>query len=656
MNIPTHPVTTTSQDIAQLQEDVAALNSLEGDVIEVTDFVDLDRGRITAPSPNGTSDYTSTLVSLVTLRNAFNKPKEIYFPAGDYYFTGELPVGSSPLSIWDCVSLIGDCVANTAQHQEEGGGASRTRFIIALSSEADIWWEHIRDYRYGPIAFKNITFQLSNRGSLFAFGDMTNVQSTKVTLRGLTFDNCYCTRIKHYGADDIGDGRTWLVDADDDGYVLNKTNQSFAVRMSQCYDVDTGNLSIRGFKYGVINRCCDRPIGNIRAIVVGTALLEYSDPDLPTPVGGQWSNIWAENHILNGSVITSQVGLYRGEVNGHPYTAQPGIYDLPSSIGWSITAGEDVVEFTFPGDYDCSDYFEPRSYIELTPTQSHEPVRRLWIIAVGTTNITFANADGSSYVGRTISGDGSDVKRYFGIPIVTSEGMNDVVSKSLTSGIEGMPLHVAIPWQTPSRVGANCGGRNAFPEASEQVVICSSSIGKAEWVFGGIDFIGSCDCPDHPHANPGGIGPQYDRRIRNAIFDEVNRVFLFKPGRGVSSINDDARNLTFHPQTDNGRTVWTYRPSDSASTAWALRDTRLVAGVQTIVTIRTYVPSDASGGTSDVNIWAGATGVISETNLAPGWHTITKTIPAINFVADGNGPYIWIYGAEHYVAWVKVTQ
>ncbi|RIK70862.1 MAG: hypothetical protein DCC67_20575, partial [Planctomycetota bacterium] len=73
----------------------------------------------------------------------------------------------------------------------------------------------------------------------------------------------------------VGDGRPWLIDAPGgQGWVLNRNNESFGLRLHNCYDV-TLDLYLRGFKYGVINHHGDRVRGRLRGFILGKLLDEH---------------------------------------------------------------------------------------------------------------------------------------------------------------------------------------------------------------------------------------------------------------------------------------------------------------------------------------------------------------------------------------------
>jgi hypothetical protein len=281
-----------------------------------------DFGSVNDPAA-GTLNTNALLAALAARGNG--EPLEIFFAAGDWHFSGPLPVNThSDLSIFDNVTLSGVFTGPSVQHQEQGPpGANamrdRTRLIITMTNESDTWWKHVRlspsYYRFGPLAFRDITFQLSatSKGSLFAFGDPANTDAAKVTLRGLTFERCYLTRQLQYGSSNVGDGRAWLIDAAGGrGWVLNLTNQSYGLRLHNCYDV-TLDLYIRGFKYGVINQQGDRVRGHLRGFILGKLLDEYAIAVATAPVGAHWQTLYAEAVALAGAVVNGQVDQFRGE-------------------------------------------------------------------------------------------------------------------------------------------------------------------------------------------------------------------------------------------------------------------------------------------------------------------------------------------------------
>lgn len=514
-----------------------------------------DLGRVNDP----TFDNTAALLAGLARRDA-GEPLELYFAPGEWYFSGQLPVNShADLTIFDNVSISGQFTAPSVQHQEEGGGGTqndRTRFLIALANESDVWWNHIRDYRFGPLAFRDITFRLTNFGSVFAFGDPDNAQHLKVTLRALYFDRCYMTRAKQYGTAAPG-GQPWLIDAGGSpsrGEVLDKTINNFAVRLQRCYDTRL-DLYIRGFRYGVINIQGDRVSGALRGILNGKLLEEYGmmpSPPNVAPVGGQWQSIYSEASVFAGAIINGQVAQLRLEFGyGSSFTPPTGPRYIPADVTWTIASGASAVVFAFPGGwgYNCTDYFEPRMPYRFTPSDASEPYRWLYVTKVEANQLTFADHTSKSYVKNPIGGDGSGVLRPFGIGVILDGDRASVIDPSVGCNLprSNSPTFFARPQKKPIKIGGNADGANENPDnCSNLPVIIASCVGITKHLQGGVDFLGSAGVASHPLANVGGIGPVYDTNNREAIWDPNTRTQLFRPGRGVDSWADVSRDLMFH--------------------------------------------------------------------------------------------------------------
>lgn len=118
----------------------------------------------TVGTPNDPlADNTDALISALEARTSTDERYVIYFPSGDWHFKDELPVNASSNpdpTIFDNVTFVGAPAAMTAQHQETSGAKRlrRTRFLIDLESDSDIWWDQERSLIFGPLTFKDIAF------------------------------------------------------------------------------------------------------------------------------------------------------------------------------------------------------------------------------------------------------------------------------------------------------------------------------------------------------------------------------------------------------------------------------------------------------------------------------------------------------------------
>lgn len=523
----------------------------------------LDFSTIAGATPNDPmADNTAALIDALEERTSTNERMVIYFPSGDWHFSGELPVNSSSNpdpSIFDNVTLVGAPAAMTAQHQESGVAKRlrRTRFLIDLESDSDIWWDQERTLIFGPLTFKDIAFQVVDDGSLFDLG--TPADGLLESFRGLHFERCIFSKKEHYSAVDIGDGRPWLVNAGADGWVLNNSNTAFAIRLWRAYDTNIQNCSIRGFRYGIIDNKSDRlRVDNLHAMSVGKAVDTLPVGSIAA-VGAHYDDIFIEDQALCGGVFHGQVDDIRceGGFDGHRTgrgVPVIGPRPLPASVGWSFDTAfnTNTITFTFTGSYDCTDYFEPRSVIRITPSDENEPVRYLYITAVAANSVTFDEASSKCYVGRNISGTGTGVTRFFGNSAILVGDRASLMNPSFGVNVNKAdhPELFVVPRSKPIKVGGMTEGRLANTEVmSSNAVVVASSVGTKFNLQGGVDWLGSANVPKHPLVNPGGIGPATDGSSRDAEYDPVHEVYCFRPGRGVgthSGSGNAARNLTFH--------------------------------------------------------------------------------------------------------------
>ncbi|WP_428307034.1 hypothetical protein [Lacipirellula sp.] len=613
------------------------------------------RGVYDMPAPNGTADYTPHLLAALATRTAANEPRDLYFPPGEYHFYGPLPT-EDYAEFFDSFKLFAAPTAATRQHRVEGNSHPMRRnvqFKIHLDNESDVWMAIDRDYRLGPIAITGgIALTLVDKGSILSFGDPNESNPSFVSIRGLKLE-CDLDREKHYGSLDTGDGRKWLIDAGAHGYVLNRTNQSFGLRMSHCYDVQL-DVNTRGLKYGVISIRCDRPRGDVIGLSNGRTLLE-TEMDAVAP--SQWTNVWEENPLI-GSLISGHVADFRGETNAGNYATAPGAYPLPSTVDWTIGVGGSAINFTsWDGSYDARDYFEPWTVIKVDPVTADEPDRYLLVTSVSANSVGFWDWESKSYVSRAIGGTGAGITRYFGIPLTGMGSRFDAAARSTgQNSITGLPVCAIVPGRTPIRLSGNSNSQG--PDANDPYlpIIVASCVGAAELVFGGVDMIGSADTPSHPLVNPGGIGPRYERRTREAIYDLATKSLIAMPGRGVSAINDVARLLTFHPKTDPiFGSVYAYRPADSTVVGWEIRDPRLQKNKAPTLTVRVYNPG---GSSVNVSAWGGS-GTVRTVSAAPGWSDVSFTLGNALQIADmggdPEGAVIALLGTGYFVtrAWIS---
>lgn len=621
-------------------------------------------------TPNDDLDDTAGLITCLELRQS-SEPVVVYFPAGDYNFTGELPVNShTDPTIFDRVTIVGAPRAQSGQHIEEAtGGATTederrvTRFLVDCN-DGEVWWDQQRAYRFGPIHFADLDIQFTDRGSAFQFGDPAAVSDSTVTMRGLSFERVYLSRVNHYGAATagadvgIGDDRAWLVDATTDGYILNDTNESFGLRMNFVYDAEI-DVTVRGWKWGVWNHHCDAPSGQIHGMNNGMALLETALSS-NAPVASCWRRVFSEQHLMAGAVVLGHVLDLRSETNVGTFPVPPGNYDMPTTAKWTVTAGQSVVTFNeWGGAYDATDYFEPFCVYRFTPqttqtsntTNTAEPPLELLCTAVAANTVTFANGANKNYVARTIVGNGGAVERLFGVPLIVYGERADI--GILNTGVNDsldLPYAAVAVGVAPVRIAGNSNGRGDDADNPQETLIIARCGGVIETLHGGVDLMGSAGWSAHPLVNAGGVGPRFERRYREPLWEAGKQIY--NCGRGVTSVNSCAAEGTYHWLTEeDGRRVPAIRLSDcETNTGWRLPSLRR-SGVETDVTVRCY----ASTGTPTLTAYGGGTG--SQTSvLATGWNTVALTMTAGNMAPDGNGDFIRLSGSNIYFTEATVDQ
>lgn len=651
-NIPTTPITTFATDISNIQEITTPITESVINMLS-TGFLN-DSGE----------DNTDALVAAIALRKN-TEPVIVDFPSGDWHFYGPLPINSHGTpTIFDNVVVRGVPQPMTTQHQEEGGDGEkqRTRFILHLDADGDTWWYQRRDYTFGPIAFENITFRVETQGNCFQFGgDDQADDSSSHLFRGIKFTNCIFTHGHQFVGDWPGEGENWLNDTSSyetpltDGYVLNRTYNTFAIKLIRGYDVLIEDTSVRGFRVGIYRIRCDRcKFDNIRGMLVGKLIDSY-DPGAIT-VSDHMDNLYVEIPAFGGiTVCSAQIGRYRAEY-GYNSGINPnvGVYPLPESATWTILAGGTTMSLTFAGSYDATDYFEPRTVIKIIPDEANETARYLFITDVQPNSITFYGSDSKSYVKRQISGTGESILRYFGNGGViygdTCSLMDPCIAYNESD--QDIPRLFIVPRATPTKIGgfvdtlsAIAGDKNKYP------AIVASSVGSTFYVGGGVDWLGSFQVPDHPLVNRGGIGPDWNALTRFPDYYEDTQTQVFKPGKGVSGLNNESRDLQFHYINDSAQNkdIVCYRLSDGVSNRWHCRGLRC-GGVAATYRIRCYATTSAT-----LAVYGGG-GSSNTHSLSTGWNTINSSLTSGQVTADVNGAYIRLSGADIYVAWMTVIQ
>lgn len=616
-------------------------------------FANLERrGAYHMPPPNGTADYTPALIAAMSDHTANG---EFWFPPGEYYFYGPLPTSEYP-ELFNAFKWFAAPTAATRQHRVEPGNSHDMRrsvqFKIYLSNESAIWLSLAREYRLGPISITGgIALTLTYKGNLISIGDPAENSASYVSIRGLKLE-CDLDREMHYASIDVdGEGNKWLEDKGANGFVLNRPNQSFGLRMSHCYDVQL-DVNTRGLKYGVINIRCDRPRGSVIGLSNGRTLVETNMQG----VASQWTNVWEENSMI-GSIVAGHVADFRGETNPMDSTP-PGAYALPSAVTWDIVEGGTAINFySWAGGYDARDYFEPWTVIKVTPDDAQEPSRYLLVTTVAANSVSFFDPASKSYVPRPIEGTGDRITRYFGIPLTCLGSRCDIASRSTGENFLSIPDCAIVPGGTPLRVAGNSNGRGWDANSAQLPIIVASCVGAQEQVFGGVDILGTADVPSHPLVNSSDAGPRFERRTREAFYDYPTNTITAVPGRGVSSINNCSLNLLFRTaQEENGQIVNVYNPLDAGATyGWEVRDPRLRKTRNTAVIARVFNPN---GGTIVIFCQGENTGGVNA-NAVPGWSTVSFTMPSAAMDGDIDSAFVRLTNVssmQFSVSWVKINQ
>jgi hypothetical protein len=613
-------------------------------------------------------DNTDALLAALAARGN-GEPSEIFFAAGDWHFSGALPIGT--LEDFDNVSLSGEFWAPAAQHQEESSGNAikdRTRLVIHMDGDALVWWKMIRPYRFGPVAFRDLTFQIADQGSLFQFGDPASETIAK-TLSGLCFERCYFTRLKHYGSDNIGgDGGAWLLDQTltSDGFTLNGNGAAFGLLVSQCYDVKL-DVYVRGFKWGVINDRSDMPAGDVRAQTCGFGLLET----FPSGVASQWSRVVGENCILAGAALNGRPSNVRCESNPANYAVTPGKKNIiPTSAEWVGSADSDHIDFTFRtgGPFTCVDYFEPYLVYEFTPTNTVSPLPSpeppfFWLVTKVTASSVYGyavkntttNLGLHNYLPRDVRGNGTNVTQYFGVPSICYDKF-DCGSYASVSNINDLPHAFWCPGSWPMRFIGDAKGRGNLNPDALGVQVVSRCAGDQDSLYSFISAAGDSHLPNHPDVVPVGFGPANERRFRGPVKNLWTGDLLFGPGKGVSSIDFHSRMAIYWPLTEeDGSQVWGVSPQDLGAYYYSFRPLPR-DNVLTMVSLRVYVPT----GPCTIVLNGGGTPLVTFANLAGGqWHTLSTTLAAGQVVADANGAFINVNSTSnvrYYISQMVVNQ
>jgi hypothetical protein len=610
--------------------------------------VEKSRGAILMDEPSGTADYRPKLLAAAQRTSRLSQPRYLVLPAGEYHLDGPLDVTSDP-ELWDNLTICGVPAAGDRQHLYEGdGNARRYQTLLTFHLGAgDVAIDMQRDYRFGQVSLLDFHLRCDN-GSLLNFGDPADdLPSDTQTMRGLKLRLDLSTSEPYHG--------TWMVDRGaTHGKTINRTDR-FACRLNHCYDVDL-DLNIWGFKYGVINNNCDAPRGNIAGLNNGRTLYETSTYG----VAAQWGIVKEENPLL-GSQIRGGVLSFRGELNPGNYNPAPGPLPMTASHSWQITGGDNKIVFSDWPDaelYDARDYLLPGLVIKLDPSQSGEDDLYLKVMSVTANEATFENAAGNCHVPRPISGTGAALTRYFGLLGVGEGDRFALAQLSSISNIAGVPYFAVLPNRTPLHVPNNSCGRGNDANSAQDTLVIGHCAGTQEGMMGYVTFGGDAGQPNHPNVRSSTRPkPAFSRTIRECHYtyrpeaaEGMRHEYKAEPGWGVSSVNNVARLFTYHARTRQGRTVYTYRPSDNATFHYQIRDTRLTTGVATKV--KAWIYSEAG---ATVNLYGGAGSAVTQA-VGAGWTFVELELTSGQVDDDATSTYVRWAGNDYEVCETWIYQ
>jgi hypothetical protein len=537
-----------------------------------------------------------------------------------------------------------------SQHQENPRTyQTRSRLIITGLTGSTPWLrvdgDTDTDDMPGMIRIENLTFRIpaGSSGSVFEFGDPDHDFFDLGTgqggrIRGLAIEGSYFTHIDLLS-------QTWLQFDATDGYTINPA-RNFAIKCTRAYDLSIRQCGFRGFAEQIVLRGPDRPLVEnthhfhcLRPIVCAPHVYANGASGVP----GVFNNNYCETPLVSGFVIDSgQITNVRCEY-GYDAVMEPnvGSYDLPTGMAWSIAAGGAVdaygggtINLTgIPAGKEATDYFMPHMMVKAIPSETYSPPRWYFIrsvqnTGVGTGTLTYENGATQSYTKAEITGDNTELKRVFGIGLIAAGARTSVNGYSLgTNTTSAVPYMAMCPVVSNMHVTVGSGtGVGVAPNDLDNLpVVAGHCCGTQNNVHTGVLWSGGERNPRNPLVEV--VGVKYDANTRLAghtrLIDRIGKFdIVCAPGMNITVANNVARDLQFHPLTeDSGEAVFAYKMTD-AGAGWTIPGWE--TGRRYRYTARVYIDAamDAAAG-NKFTLYDGAAIDETLTGRGVGWHTLT---------------------------------
>ena len=660
-----------------IANDVIMVRSLGGGAWSADVPPELDFGRFGVTyDADPTYDNTAALVQVLKIRRN-GKRLKIRVPAGEYRFaTPDIWsfFTASELEATRGCEIVGELAEDEQQGVEEWGLDPATIFRLEFDDDSDFFMQRRSTSgdsttNFGIITVRDLEFLVptGSRGSVFDFGPDSDIAAA-ASFRGFHAYNCRFSKFDHA----YRTGYKWGEgDATLGCFKIDKSRQSYAIKLANAYDVVIRDCAFRGWEYPLFVDSCE----GLQRSGCRFINCQYG----PINIGGGTLGSAVGDFIVapTRTGIVSNVGTHvgcnaeTGYLNAS-FLPNVGVYDLDGSgITWSIDQDGATLDLdNFPTGYDATDVLAPWTTVTLTPSDATIDPFTLIIYDVTATGATilYGGYDSAGTpmpypcnVPAAVSGDDASLERHFGVNgIFFGDEVSVVGSTWNRNGdMGGTPLVAYCPLKKPMSVVGEAF--SAFLDTGGPRLI-RLHCGGAQYVGGGVSFSGANGVIDHPLCVNNGPYPECTTSLRSCIYDFRTPAgdqfdYGIVPGRGISSDNFQSGEIMFHVGSaaddanfDKTKVPWVSRPRDAVSYNYM----RFVFPEFAGATVKFRVWAD--GAYTGANGLAVYDGVASASlyDLASGWQTITHVLDAAATLLQVNNNTTG--GAACEIAWAGMTR
>lgn len=628
-------------------------------------------------------DNTNALLAAIQAHSTTSEVV-IRIPAKTYRFTTPDILGQLTAAAFAAnkrIVIEGASPEPQIQGVPEWGLKLGSVFELDFGAWDSFWLEREGAYSaelaFGPIIIRNIAIGIpeDGKGSIGRFvDDGSGAGAAEPAFRGLWLENCAFFNENR--------NNTWLTYVAGAGYLIDKANQSVGFEIDHGYDVTIRNCSFRGFRWP-LKAWGDCPnISGNKYFACGHGPLHVSYPQASV-VGASGPQEYVEIPFFAGLVTDSTRTLLLSSETGYKsiFDPDPGAYDCDeSSLTWSIAGDDDRLELAdMPSvsgtQYDATDFLEPWTLVELTPTTSNQPARRLLIGAVDANgaDIIYAGlASGSALPCNChvdVAGADDGLSRLFGVnAIYIGDRSGTILPRHGRNEAIGVPVIAVLPYKRPVQIIGEVGENYT---TDESLAIIRLHAGGSGFLRGCVQQIGGDQLVEHPAIRalhqiaPFANNSNYVPPTANVLGPDGERYrWLIGPSFGGFYSDNAASSLLLDRLASaNDEEL---RPGEAAPYAWRLADLVVSPATSGFVTLN--LPTYASQ-TIYVRVWspgvktaglliydrAAGGGTTHTADLVSGWQTVSFTLDAGADAAKlysnagdntDNGCYVWFAGVR----------